>query len=65
MGGKQGRYAQTRFQSVVDAVEFATLAWVHWFNTERLHSPLGDIPPAEFEADYYRQLTGTGELVET
>ena len=29
----------------VDAVELATLAWVHWFNTERLHSSLGDIRP--------------------
>ena len=36
-----------------------------WFNTERLHSSLGDIPPAEFEEHHYRQLTGTGELVET
>ena len=49
----------------VDAVELATLAWVHWFNTERLHSSLGDIPPAEYEAHHYRQLTGPGELVET
>ena len=48
----------------VDAVELATLAWVHWFNTERLHSSLGDIPPAEFEEHYYRQLA-TNELVET
>lgn len=37
----------------VDAVELATLAWVHWFNTERLHSSLGDLPPAEFEAAFY------------
>lgn len=49
----------------VDAVELATLAWVHWFNTERLHSSLGDIPPAEFEEHHYRQLTDPGELVET
>jgi transposase InsO family protein len=49
----------------VDAVELATLAWVHWSNTERLHSSLGDIPPAEFEEHHYRQLTGTDELVET
>ena len=49
----------------VDAVELATLAWVHWFNTERLHSSHGDIPPAEFEEHHYRQLTGTSELVET
>lgn len=34
-------------------------------NTERLHSSLGDIPPAEFEEHHYRQLTATGELVET
>jgi putative transposase len=33
----------------VDAVELATLAWVHWFNTTRLHSALGDVPPVEFE----------------
>jgi putative transposase len=37
----------------VDAVELATLAWVHWFNTERLHSSLGDLPPTEFEAAFY------------
>jgi putative transposase len=36
----------------VDAVELATLTWVQWFNNERLHSSLGDIPPAEFEAHY-------------
>jgi putative transposase len=30
-------------------VEFATVAWVAWFNHERLHSSLGDIPPVEFE----------------
>jgi len=49
----------------VEEVELATLGWVHWFNTERLHSRLGDIPPAEFEDHHYRQLTETGELVET
>ena len=34
-------------------VELATLAYIDWFNNRRLHSELGDIPPAEFEADYY------------
>ena len=29
--------------------------WVDWFNTRRLLGPLGDIPPAEFEAQYYEQ----------
>jgi len=38
-------------RSVGDA-ELATLAWVHWHNTQRLHGHLGDIPPAEFEAAY-------------
>jgi transposase InsO family protein len=38
-----------------EAVEFATLAWVDWFNTRRLLGPIGDIPPAEFEAQYYAQ----------
>jgi transposase InsO family protein len=40
----------------VDDIELATLGWVHWFNTSRLHSSLGDIPPAEFEAAHYAQL---------
>lgn len=30
-------------------VEQATASWVHWYNTERLHSSIGDIPPVEFE----------------
>ena len=33
----------------IDAVEFATLAWVDWFNTRRLLEPIGYIPPAEYE----------------
>jgi putative transposase len=37
----------------VDQVELATLEWVHWFNTARLHSALGDVPPDEFEAAFY------------
>jgi transposase InsO family protein len=39
----------------LDDVEYATLEWVHWFNTTRLFGPIGDIPPAEHEANYYRQ----------
>jgi putative transposase len=44
----------------VDDVELATLTWVHWFNTMRLHGTLGDIPPAEFEAHHYAQLATAG-----
>jgi transposase InsO family protein len=40
-----------------DAVELATLEWVSWFNHHRLMEPLGYIPPAEAEANYYRQLS--------
>ena len=39
-----------------EAVELATLQWVHWFNHTRLLTPIGGIPPAEAEANYYRQL---------
>lgn len=39
----------------VDDVELATLAWVHWFNTERLHGTLNDLPPIEFETAYHHQ----------
>ena len=39
-----------------EAVEFATLEWVDWFNHRRLLDPIGNIPPAEAEARYYEQL---------
>jgi len=39
-----------------ESVELATLEWVSWFNHKRLMGPLGYIPPAEAEANYYRQL---------
>jgi len=38
-----------------EAVEFATLEWVDWFNNRRLLEPIGNIPPAEAEARYYAQ----------
>ena len=37
----------------MEAVEFATLEWVDWFNNRRLLEPIGNIPPAEAEAAYY------------
>ncbi|MFM9917564.1 MAG: IS3 family transposase [Rhizobacter sp.] len=39
----------------LEAVEFATLAWVDWFNHRRLLGPIGFVPPAEYEARYYEQ----------
>ena len=41
-----------------EAVEFATLEWVDWFNNKRLLEPIGNIPPAEAEARYYAQTAG-------
>jgi len=39
-----------------EAVEFATLEWVDWFNNRRLLEPIGHIPPAEAEQNYYASL---------
>ena len=36
-----------------EAVEYATLEWVDWFNNQRLLGPIGNIPPAEAEANHY------------
>jgi transposase InsO family protein len=38
----------------LEHVEFATLEWVHWFNTQRLLEPIGYLPPAEYERRYYQ-----------
>jgi putative transposase len=43
----------------IDAVEYATLEWVDWFNHRRLLESIGNIPPAELEASYYQS---TGQL---
>jgi putative transposase len=38
----------------LEAVEFATLEWVDWFNNRRLLEPIGHLPPAEYEEAYYQ-----------
>ena len=38
-----------------DAVEYATLEWIDWFNHRRLLEPIGNVPPAELELKYDRQ----------
>lgn len=43
----------------LDAVEYATLEWVDWFNHRRLLQPIGDVPPAEFEQCYYQLASQT------
>ena len=47
----------------IEEVEFATLEWVDWFNNRRLLEPIGNIPPAEFEMAYYRQLEESADAV--
>jgi putative transposase len=46
----------------LEAVEFATLTWVDWFNTRRLLEPIGYVPPAEYEAAYYAHLNGRAAI---
>ncbi|KAJ1681377.1 hypothetical protein LUZ63_021205 [Rhynchospora breviuscula] len=48
----------------VEDLELATLSWVHWHNTRRLHGYLGDVPPAEFEQALYAGQTTSTQLVE-
>jgi putative transposase len=40
----------------LEAVEYATLEWVDWYNNRRLLEPIGNMPPAEAEAHYHVQL---------
>ena len=44
----------------LEGVEFATLDWVDWFNNRRLLEPIGYVPPAEYEAQYYAQASEGG-----
>ena len=46
-----------------ESVELPTLQWVSWFNHHRLLEPIGYIPPAEAEANYYRQLANQAAMV--
>jgi putative transposase len=43
----------------LEDVEYATLEWVAWYNTQRLMAPLGDIPPVEYETMDYQQQAAT------
>lgn len=44
-----------------EAVEFATLKWVDWFNHRRILEPIGNIPPVEAEENYYAALDKTAK----
>ena len=45
----------------ISEVKFATLEWVDWFNNRRLLESIENIPPAEYEMAYYRQLEELAE----
>ena len=44
------------YKTIAD-VEYATAGWVDWYNTRRLHSSIGNVPPAAYEAAHYEALT--------
>ena len=46
----------------IESVERATLEWVDWFNNRRLLEPIGNIPPAEFEAAYYDEVEASANV---
>jgi putative transposase len=46
----------------IDDVELATLGWVHWYNTQRLHGYLDDVPPVEYEEAHYAQPVTSGTI---
>ena len=46
-----------------ESLELATLEWVSWFNNHRLLEPIGYIPPAEAEANYYQHLAEQAAIV--
>src|SRR6476660_3993897 len=51
--------AHTGPSKTIEDVELATLGWVYWHNTSRLHGYPADVPPTEFEAAFYdAQRTG-------
>ena len=56
--------ARTGPWKTVEEVELATLSWVHWHNTSRLHGYLNDLPPTEFEAIFYATERTDQPLVE-
>ena len=76
VGGKGDRYDNAPAKTInglykaelihrrgpMESVELATLEWVSWFNRQRLMETLGYIPPAEVEANYYRQLNSQAAM---
>ena len=43
-------------------VELATLGWVHWYNSERLHGYLDDVPPVEYEEAHQAQFATSAQI---
>jgi putative transposase len=47
----------------VEDLELVTSSWVHWFNTRRLHSMIGNMPPVEYEQSYYARQAAREDLI--
>jgi hypothetical protein len=47
----------------LEDVEYATLEWVVWYNTQRLMEPLGEVLPEEYEERSYRAQSDSSALV--
>ena len=56
VGSVGDSYDNALAERTLEAVEYASLVWVDWFNNRRLLEPIGHVPPAEAEAAYYREL---------
>ena len=54
---------RSKFFEGVDGFEWATLLYVDWFNNRRIHGSIGMITPAEFERNYYAQISLGNKLV--
>lgn len=46
----------------IEDVELATLGWVHWYNSERLHGYLDDVPPVEYEEAHQAQFATSAQI---
>lgn len=46
----------------VDDVEWVTVEWVDWYNTQRLHSTLGNVPPEEYETSHYAGINQSTQM---
>ncbi len=54
---KNSPFSSAPLKTLADEEEL-TFDWLDWYSNRRLHSSLGDIPPEEYETNYYAETTG-------